>query len=563
EIVRLLGGMPLAIELAASRIGTLEPAELLQRLVHGAGTPMLDLLARPARRASADARHASMRHMLGFSWQHLSAAHDHLLQCMSTLQAPASAGLLAHLAGLDLRELQLRIDELHQLSLVLAVHGGKDGHGDPATTYALLVPVREFAAERCMDDVARGSRSKLRSWLLLEARRNAALKNSMHTANNLHLQQALVTAANDGEPQAGLELVVAVHGYWARATLPLATVQGLEKAVELAAEQNLDAGLRAEALDLLAWNRVTMGDGKLALQYLESALALAPAPAGASPPPADITRRGVLVMRQAWVRYSMGMHDEQLEPTLREALALVESGGSLLAKDMVLRMLAMIRVNLHEDYVSAEVLISRCLAIAEELGDASMIASRLVDRATIWGWMGRAGDAIQMFRHVIAQAHADGSLMGVSARSRQLGRVLVRERRWAEAAAAFRESIRAAWLGQNTIELTVALLHLPDALVHLGQLQLTAHLQGFAWARWHQLFGTLNRIEAREVRRTRRLLRLRLGAVEAESARMAGAAESYAGAVALALAIDAGPEAGVGARAAASNRTAEGAALPH
>ncbi len=549
EIVRLLGGMPLAIELASSRIATLDPAELLQRLVGGAGTPMLDLLARPARRASADVRHASMRHMLGFSWQHLTPAQDRLLQRMSVLQAPADASLLSRVTGLEMADLQCRIDELHNLSLVLAVHGGSrsgssGGNTSPgndsggATAYSLLAPVRQFAAERCTEDDARDVRSRLRRCLLSQARRITTPAERLQSAKNPHLQQALETAPDDGEPQAGMELVVAIHGYWAQSTLSLVTIQALEKMVELTADRGADPGLRADVLDLLAWARMCSGDGKQALLHLEAALALAAGPESSALQPVESVRRGILLMRHAWVRYATGHHDEQVERSVRDALALVEAAGDLRAQEMMLRMLAMVRVNLHQDYASADTLISRCQAIGEQLGDATLITSRLVDRATIWGWMGRGGDAIQMFRHLIAQGHVDGHQLGLMTWLRQLGRVLVRERRWSEAAEALRESIRMGWEQQNTLELTVALLHLPDALVHLGQLQAAARLQGFAWARWHQLFGKLNRIEAREFRCTRRLLRLRLGAVESEYARVAGVAESYAAAVALALSTD-------------------------
>jgi hypothetical protein len=61
ELVRALEGMPLAIELAASRVRSIAPADLLARL-RGAGTPRLDLLARAGPRGSLDSRHASMQY---------------------------------------------------------------------------------------------------------------------------------------------------------------------------------------------------------------------------------------------------------------------------------------------------------------------------------------------------------------------------------------------------------------------------------------------------------------------------------------------------------------------
>lgn len=53
---------------------------------------------------------------------------------------------------------------------------------------------------------------------------------------------------------------------------------------------------------------------------------------------------------------------------------------------------------------------------------------------------------------------------------------------------------------------------------------------------WERHFGAINRIEADELRRTRRLLRLALGAARAETLRLSGSGMSLAEAVALALA---------------------------
>ena len=91
-LVRLLGGMPLAIELAASRVRVITPAELLQHLTQDAGSPMLDLLARHGQRSTAGSRHASMRHVVAWSWRQLNPEQAAALESLTVLHAPATAG---------------------------------------------------------------------------------------------------------------------------------------------------------------------------------------------------------------------------------------------------------------------------------------------------------------------------------------------------------------------------------------------------------------------------------------------------------------------------------------
>ena len=71
-LLRVLEGMPLAIELAAARVRAYSAAEMLQLLRPAPGpagaTPGLDLLARGGPRGGFDARHASMLATIEWSW---------------------------------------------------------------------------------------------------------------------------------------------------------------------------------------------------------------------------------------------------------------------------------------------------------------------------------------------------------------------------------------------------------------------------------------------------------------------------------------------------------------
>ena len=74
EIVRLLDGLPLAIELAAARIGVLSPAQVVER--------MQDRFALLAGARGAGARQATLRAALDWSWALLAPWEQHALaQC--------------------------------------------------------------------------------------------------------------------------------------------------------------------------------------------------------------------------------------------------------------------------------------------------------------------------------------------------------------------------------------------------------------------------------------------------------------------------------------------------
>ncbi|MDE2564852.1 MAG: NACHT domain-containing protein, partial [Burkholderiales bacterium] len=516
-LVQWLGGMPLAIELAASRVRSLAPAELLQRLSAEAGSPMLELLKRPRARATSDTRHESMRQMVEWSWRQLDPAQADLLARMSIFTAPALPEAIAFIAGIDADAAQTLLAELQDLSLLDSRPGAGAGwrHG-------LLQPVREFAAEHCDADCARAGRARLREWLTRQARAVNATRPTAMAPELPHVRAALAQAEADGAQRQALELAVAMRLFWETDLLLSSDLTVLEAALGRVD----DPALRGEALELLAHARLQAGDAERAQAHVQAALAL----------PLDDRRRSLVLARWGSVRYGSGLHDAEPERALTQALALARRSGDLLAQAMVLRQLAIVVSNLNYDYAGSERLAHEAQGLWERLGNTRMAYGRLRDRAVMWAWLGRNEDGAQALLACEAAARADGDWLDVILTTRQLGRVYVRMRRWDDATAALRRSIEAAWHRRGLLELTVGLLHLPDALVHTGQADLAARLQGFADALWSRSFGTLNRIQRRELRRTRLLLRWRLGAARFESLRMEGLAWSLPLAVAQALA---------------------------
>jgi len=525
-LVHLLDGMPLALELAASRLRGCSPHELLQQLRVGRGTPLLDTLDRGGGAARARDRHASLREVMHWSWRQLKPSPAALLQAMTVLGAPARFDTVAAVAGLDEPTTQRLLQDLIDASLV---QSHEDGRG--VMRHGLLQPVREFAAEKLSAARAAQARAGLRHWLVHRAPSLLGAGPVCFEPELDHVYAGILGAVADGVPLEAAHIAMALQRYWALdavESMPVTVMQALDQAV--AAVPPGDA-LRSGLCELLAHMRGLSGFVREACALGEQALACA----------TDDRQRSLALTRLVWLHVLTGQHTPADDQRVADAVECGHRCGDAVAEALALRMQMMLRVNIHLSFADAEPHVLRAQRLWEGLGDHRNARRRLLDRATCWAWSGRNEEAAVALAHCEQDAQRDGDTQSAAMSAWQLGRVMVRLRRWAEAAAAFRRCLQLGWQRNNLLMQSYALLHLSDALVMQGQAPLAARLQGFAVPHWERNFGPINRIEARELRRTRRLLRLALGAAKAEALRLDGHGLTRAEAVALALAGDAAP----------------------
>ncbi len=134
-ICRRLDGLPLALELAAARVRTLEPAGLLQRLDHA-----LDLLTSGDR--DLPLRQRTLRATISWSYSLLDAAEQRLLRRLSVFHEGWTFEAMERVCYAE-AERHRALDELDSLvekGLVRVVGQG--------VRYALLETIRAFAAEQ-------------------------------------------------------------------------------------------------------------------------------------------------------------------------------------------------------------------------------------------------------------------------------------------------------------------------------------------------------------------------------------------------------------------------------
>lgn len=520
-LVRLLGGMPLAIELAASRLRSHTASELLMRLSDQAGSPSLDLLARSTARASADARHASMRHVVAWSWQQLSPPQLEMMRALSIFSAPAQRQAIAAAADISEARAGQLLDALRDTSLLrIAADGGQ------VTRQSLLQPVREFAAEQCAPDEARAARHRLRRWLTRFAVQAVRAGPATVAPELPHVHAAIVSGPADGAAADALRLAVALRAYWDIDSLPLSTMLALEEALR-SPEVADDAALSCDAHELLSSGQGTAGNAARSLRHAEAAVALAP----------DPLRRSAALTRWATANYFSGNYDTDLDPVLDEAERLAAAVGAAAAEANAVHVRAILLCNLRLDYAGAEQLADRAQALYEAAGNRHKANLMLLGRATMWAWQGRNAEALAVMQACEQPLAEGGDWVGLMNNTRQQGRTLIRMHRWSDAVAAFRRSLRVSWQHQHMQCLAQAMLHLPEALLHgsAPDLETAARLQGFAVPHWARLYPRLNRIEMRELVRARRMLRLHLGPARAETLRLAGSGMTLPEAVTLAL----------------------------
>ena len=145
-LVRLLDGLPLAIELAAARVNVLAPTQLLQRLSDRFG------LLRGARAQSG--RQSTLRATLDWSWDLLDPLEQQVLASLSvfeggwTLEAATAVVGTASLPASTAASPPDALGDLEVADLLGRLISKSLVHASTAGRFGLLVSVRDYAAER-------------------------------------------------------------------------------------------------------------------------------------------------------------------------------------------------------------------------------------------------------------------------------------------------------------------------------------------------------------------------------------------------------------------------------
>jgi len=491
-VIRLcqsLEGLPLAIEIAASRVRAYSPAEMCEAL-----TARFDLLTRQGQRGGRHGRHASLHATIEWSWNLLSPREQAFFTSLCVFRGDWTAAAVE--AVCDARDARSGLEALVVDSLLRA--DASDGGG---TRFFMLDTLREFARERLAADEAL-LRARHRKYFLRVAQVALAGEGALDEREVPNVMQALSTAVQDDEPSCALELAVAMRPHWeAHGMLP-EELRLLEQAAQRCPRG--DAVLQP-ALELLAHLSLTGGDLEAARRHAERALR----EAGDEP-----GRRASALVALARVDWERDQRAEVVDDRLDEALALARSAGATEVEADALRVKATValRHGLDDaDYGAAHALFERAEALYRSVGRPRWAFRVLLSRSGCMRGLGRYEEAREMLARCERYFTRYKLVADLIAVANMTGYLESGQERWAEAVAAGRRSVQLAWERHAHLPLALALWNLPQPLVTLGEVEAAVRLMSFAASFWQRSIGPLSSSDLTTVEEVRSAAAGRLG----------------------------------------------------
>jgi predicted ATPase/DNA-binding CsgD family transcriptional regulator len=414
RICRLVGGLPLGIELAASWLHVLSCAEIADELAQN-----LDLLAVDI--PDLPARQRSLRTLFDSSWKLLSSAQQQALRRLAVFQGSFTREAAAAIADVGLAELATLV----RMSLVRRVASNDPGR------YEVLEVLRPYAAEyleQSGDAVELAQRHTAYYGVLLAAR----------TADLRRAGQQAALAAIDAE-------IAQIRQAWQWA---------------VSAADHATIGRAADALfhfyDMRSWFR----EGAAAFAAARQALSAAQADHEVA------VVLGKVLARQGWFTFHTG-HPRQAQALLEQSLALLRTWDARAELIFPLNYLGAVCAYLG-DYATTQALCQESLAITQAVGDQ-------YGRAIACNILGQA--AYNQGQHAVAQAWSQQSLAieqqlgnhwSMAYSLANLGKVAYITGAYAEARRLFDESLRIRQAMGDRRGVAVCFNRLGETAVALG-----------------------------------------------------------------------------------------------
>lgn len=409
EVCRLVEGMPLAIELAASWAHVIPAAEIAEEL--RGGLAFLEASAH-----DLPERHRSMSAVFDYSWGLLSDEERRALRRLSVFRGGFTRAAAAAVAGADLPMLAALLNK----SFLRRNRSGR---------YEIHELLRQYAEARPGKDLREVERARAahgrhfctflreREAALGGAAQKQALEAIREDAENVRAAWRWAVAALDVEALDG-----ASRGLARYVTMRSLHREGLEafgSALARLDDEREGAGgplrtrLRGRLSWLLADCHVRLGEHRDAKRLLERALATLEPLADAEDDAAH-ARRGLALVARWQGDY------EEAEALLRRSLEIFRAHGDRGGCAQVLRSLA-IGAKDQGDLTGAKGLLEEAIALAREVGDAWLAADALIDYGNAEKAMGRNAEAKRLYDESLAIKRELGHQYGVAANLVNLG----------------------------------------------------------------------------------------------------------------------------------------------
>jgi predicted ATPase/tRNA A-37 threonylcarbamoyl transferase component Bud32 len=508
ELCRRLEGIPLAIELAASRVKALSVERILDRL-----DDRLRLLSGGSR--TAPTRQQTLRATLDWSYDLLTESERALLRAVSvfsggwTLEA---AEAVCQESDQDGRRMTDVLDVLGRLvDKSLATF---DYHVEPR--YTMLESIRQYAAERLRESGESGLRGTLhRDWFVrfaAEAYEAYALAEGEAWMARLDVEQdnlraALQWSVERGEGESALRLCNGLMRFWDRRGRSAEGRASFDRALAVSAA--VPAAIRGQALHDAGTLAQNLGDFEDALRLYEKSLVERRASGDERGRAQTLRRMGDAAMRCGRYDEAEAMHLESLEiyraisDELGVGLALGQLGMVALARDEPER--AVVRYN-------------ESLEVVRRLGHRLTVAITLHNLGEAEHRLGNFDRAVEMLEESLAVARESGykgliamSIVVLSAVATDLGE-------YERAAAGAAESLALFEEIGDKLGTAVAVERTACVAAATGRAERALRLSGAATSMRGEIGSALSPLEATYVDRYVGRARASLGADEAKRA---------------------------------------------
>ena len=368
DICRRLEGIPLAIELAAARVGTLSVEQIAERL-----TDSLKLLRSGSKTQMAKQR--TLRGALDWSYELLSEDEKKLFERLSvfaggwTLEAAEVVGVGGSIEEGEVLDV---LSGLVDKSLVVA-RGSDEG----GVRYRMLEPVRQYALEKLKDsgeaEAAKRAHADYFLALAEEAEpelfgpREAEFFDRLEVEHD-NIRATLSWTIEQGETETALRLAAALWMFWFARGYDGEGQRWLEQALTKDGQASVAA--RAKGLEALAWLADVREDMDRAEAAAEEGLRLSEEAGIKGSLAASLTN---LLGDVAMTRGDY----EQAKELLEDSLALYQKVGDRRFVTRVLAFLGNVSFE-QEHYEQAKGLFEESLALGRELGEPTAIGMALM-----------------------------------------------------------------------------------------------------------------------------------------------------------------------------------------
>ena len=510
SLCNALEGLPLALEIAASRIRAFAPAEMLVQL-----EDRFSFLARPARGASKDQRHRSISATLDFSWRLLSPDQSRFLCALAVFKGGWTATLAKEVC--EAPDAAERLESLVMDSLVIC-----DQTAENRTRFRFLEVVREFLIAQTDPHIRSLALKRHQKAFLSLAQASHRKRVSPLLEERYNLLAALEYAIQSADSETALSLCIAFEEAWLLLASPQRSFAYIREALAIPGDSlrlQVETNAFASYLALMTIDRAS------ALQMAEEGIRLA----GSDPALKAIALT-------AFARAGM-VHDPEKERTiegyLKEAMTLSEISGDWKTLGIASRLLGIIS-NRQGNLERSERLLKDAIRLFEEIGDLQNVIYTMDNLANLAIRHVDYPLALSRYETGRQLAIESGNAFYVAKVHQNFATVYARQERWEEAYRSGLECLKQSDPLGNVYILSFALWNLPEPMFFLGKYEVAAKTMGFIERFWVENYDPLDTEEMEYRNFLRNSIETELGFEKTEKLWREGAGLTMKGAVDLA-----------------------------